>query len=260
MLRVQRDAWYSGRLGMIPGGLINSYWKVERAKKHLAELHEALGAYLNHDTRPYAATLDQDPHTGAYRLTVEVEEPHAWIFMVAGDVFNCLRSALDHALWRIASLQAGTPKTKLQFPIIEKDDDRGRRTFESQTDGLPATVIPVIEKLQPYNRRIGTPLAGHPLWCLGMMTNIDKHRYIAVHPTVAITEWGVPPTSEIECADRRIFVFRWPSSEQPPGLPDILVEVEFGSEADGISLPLQDVHEIVKCVNNVLLMLAPFDR
>ncbi len=50
------------------------------------------------------------------------------------------------------------------------------------------------------------------------------------------------------------------SSEQPPGLPDILVEVEFGSEADGISLPLQDVHEIVKCVNNVLLMLAPFDR
>lgn len=246
---------------MTPGGLASSYWKVERAKKHLAELHEALGAYFDSEKRPVRVSVEKDHENQTHRLQVTVDEPHVWVFAIAGDIFNCLRSALDHAVWRIASLYVAKPDNRIQFPIIEDNAlPSATATFQRQTKGLPAEAVSVIEKLQPYNRRPGAPLHSHPLWCLGKLTNIDKHRQISIHPTVAYTEWGVPPMSVVEGDGTRTFVYSRSTNEIPISDPAVSIEVVFGSPTEGVSLALPDIHDIVKFVfNPVLVSLARFD-
>ena len=130
---------------MIPGGLINAWFKTERAKKHLNDLDEALGQYFDADKKPYSVSVENDRQHATFTLRVEIEEPHVWLFLIAGDVFSCLRSALDHAIWRIASLHVAEPKENIQFPVIALDDKRGRKLFQKQTAGLPDEVVAVIE-------------------------------------------------------------------------------------------------------------------
>ena len=245
---------------MIPGGLINAWFKTERAKKHLNDLDEALGQYFDADKKPYSVSVENDRQHATFTLRVEIEEPHVWLFLIAGDVFSCLRSALDHAIWRIASLHVAEPKENIQFPVIALDDKRGRKLFQKQTAGLPDEVVAVIESLQPYRRLAGTTLTSHELWCLNKMANVDKHRRIAVHPTVAVTSWGVPPTSVIEGDGRRTFLFSLPAHSKMIGNPEVRIEVIFGSEADGVGLTLADIHLIHEFVaRTVLVSLARFD-
>jgi hypothetical protein len=241
---------------VIPGGLINAWFKTERAKKHLDELREALDAYFDADKKPYSVTRENEEQ-GTYTLHVEIEEPHVWVFLIAGDVFSCLRAALDHAVWRIASLHVARPSNKIQFPIIAVNDDKGKERFQEQTAGIGDRALTVIESFQPYNRPTDIPLRNHPLWCLAKMNNIDKHRRIAVHPTVALMEPEIKPYSITGDNDRKTFRFR--VDEAIPN-PRINVEVIFGSEADGVAVTLADLYALHAFVaDTVLVRLAPFD-
>ena len=103
------------------GGLINAWFKTERAKKHLDELNQFLNqCYLSF---PGSSLTEEN---GRRILRVAAPEPHVWIFLIAGDFFSCLRAALDHAVWRIASLHVGCPRDVVQFPIIGVNNKNGR--------------------------------------------------------------------------------------------------------------------------------------
>ncbi len=203
---------------MIPGGLISSYFKAERAKRHLEELNQFLDHYY---IRFPAPSVTEE--NGRYIIRIETEEPHVWLFLIAGDFFSCLRAALDHAVWQIASLHVARPKDQIQFPVISVNDKKGRERFGKQTEGLPDAAVAVIESLQPYNRPAGVPLKRNLLWCLSKMNNIDKHRRITVHPTVALTASGIPPNSVTVDEGKRTFLF---SSDKEVESPQVNVAIK----------------------------------
>ena len=238
---------------MIPGRLINAYFKTERAKKHLDELKNFLNHYWESFPAP-SVSLEN----GRAMWRIEVEEPHVSLFLVAGDFFSCLRASLDHAVWRLASLHVTKPEDNTQFPIISENDKKSAERFKKQTKGLPAEVLKVIESLQPYNRPTGSSLTSHPLWCLSKMNNIDKHRRITVHPVVVMTETGILLAPVAESDDKRVFEFSLDRGSDPGG--EVTTSIIFGGQEDGIMMRPGDLDQLYDYVVwHVLPMLANFD-
>ena len=159
--------------------------------------------------------------SGLNFLRVDVDEPHVWTFLILVDFLSCLRASLDHAIWRLAALNApdGVPADGIQFPIIETNNASGRRLFTKQTTGLPPEIVDVIERLQPFNRPGGFPRSSNLLWRLGKLANIDE--------------------------SHQVFIFQGPSDSVVEPYPGVMVEIIFGSESDGISLTLTELADIL---------------
>jgi len=97
---------------LIPNGLINAYFKTERARKRIEELRLAILHYVKGEHIQCRVSVEERSQWLKRRLRVEIDEPHVWMFLIAGDVFSCLRATLDHAVWLegacCAALQKGS--------------------------------------------------------------------------------------------------------------------------------------------------------
>src|SRR5579872_7167379 len=84
--------------------------KIERAKKHIADLHNTISAFTN--TNFYSMEIEFDGESGTNHLcfTLDLDRfPHDDCAVIIGDAFHDLRSALD-LLWQVVILKcAGTP-------------------------------------------------------------------------------------------------------------------------------------------------------
>jgi hypothetical protein len=129
----------------------------------LDELKTAIEAFVASD--PYTITPHEEAETNAIRYRVVFEQPKVHIFLIAGDVFQCLRTALDQAMWSLAALKHADPEWT-QFPIFSEDTAKIRKRFNAQTLGIREKAIAIIESLQPYRRPAGTPLSASLLWQL----------------------------------------------------------------------------------------------
>ncbi|HLM99257.1 MAG TPA: hypothetical protein VK335_08245 [Bryobacteraceae bacterium] len=87
--------------------------------------------------------------------------------ILAGQIANGFRSALDYLVGRVAELDSGPSKRRTQFPIESCAEGflRRKSTF---LKGLNTAHIAVIERLQPYN---GCAWTGR----LAELSNLDKH-------------------------------------------------------------------------------------
>lgn len=118
--------------------------------------------------------------------------------LLAGEVVYNLRSALDHAVYRLISKNRG----QSQFPIFTDVCEfqvKGRPMIK----GVPSAICALIEERQPY-KRLATAPALDPLAVLNSFSNRDKHRELATVATAAdftyighdlgveITEWIQP--------------------------------------------------------------------
>lgn len=151
--------------------------KVRRARKHLNELNQKIGAFL--DRHPHKFSRQLDPKDFRYFLykIPPVPAPPPTFGPVFGDVVHNLRSALDHIAWNLALLNlAGTgrqPYRNTAFPLILNTTDGSiQRFWELCQDVLP-DAIPDIVDLQPCHRR--SP-ANSELAILDALWNTDKHR------------------------------------------------------------------------------------
>src|SRR6185437_8080444 len=100
--------------------------------------------------------------------------PHVSMFLIAADALQCLRTALDQAVWSLASLKHADP-TWTEFPVFYQPlDAKTQKRFERKIFGIPDEARKFIESRQPYNRPPGTPLAPLPLYQLHELNRIDK--------------------------------------------------------------------------------------
>jgi hypothetical protein len=135
--------------------LIDAWWKTERAKHHLKELWEQINSFMADDPVTVAVIDDKEQRVRRYQAVFK--QPHVWFFLIAGDIFQCLRTALDQAVWWLASAQYKDPDWT-QFPIFAENTPKNRERFTRQTRGVPTKSIDVIESVQPYNRETGALL------------------------------------------------------------------------------------------------------
>lgn len=154
----------------IKPSLADSYLKTTRAKEHLDALEGELDAFYK--SKPYSFITEDDLERDRYSVRVEVAETPPRISLIVGDLFYCLRSALDQLVWALAHLNVPYPKDT-QFPIQEKRNSKG---LSGQTVGVPPDAVKIIESLQPYHSGDISAIRNHLLWRLNRLCNIDKHR------------------------------------------------------------------------------------
>jgi hypothetical protein len=152
--------------------------KVERAKQHIVDLNLRLKDFL--DSKPYVVGAQRDPQTRrpVYYLAAVREVPPV-IRLLAGDIIQNLRSALDHLAFQLYMLGPGGVASgagsRTYFPIA---DDAAKYKMEAprKVKGLRPDAIKAIDAIEPYKG--GTTDKSDTLWRLEKMNNIDKHRLL----------------------------------------------------------------------------------
>jgi hypothetical protein len=158
--------------------------KIERAKHHLRDLHQAVEQYTQR--HPYSAwriqQRDGEPDVWRYKLLFWPDvEPY--LAMILGDVVHNLRSALDHLAVAIAPPdRAGDASFPIHTENIWTKDAGGapllkhkgaRRSFKRAVKRMPDAAVAIIRKLQPCFS--DQPEANH-LAILNWLEQADKHR------------------------------------------------------------------------------------
>ncbi|WP_395602167.1 hypothetical protein AB4P97_05570 [Pseudomonas sp. A1230] len=153
----------------------DSWAKIERARFHLSEIYNNFYGYIDGDLLDIP-TLKIPNFEGGYISVVIKQLPVDSIVLplVLGDAIHNYRSALDYLWWQFAKKKLGRDPTdreapKVQFPLLSREDDWGRRYF----DYVFAPDVEYIKKYQPFNAGNGEYSA---LEALREISNHDKHR------------------------------------------------------------------------------------
>src|SRR5579883_430974 len=95
-----------------------SYLKIERAKKHLAEIKTVAHEYL----AAGPATVVTRKHERGFEFQMSVKGPPLELSAIAGDIFHNLRSALDLMAAELCG-SPGAPDPDARFPFCAEESE-----------------------------------------------------------------------------------------------------------------------------------------
>jgi hypothetical protein len=176
--------------------------KFHRANHHLADLDNRLVNWFNSGS--HTAWFEPNPNRPKELLVKAStdELPVDPFSLIIGDVVQNYRSCLDHVALALANAHTKPLPEAMagdsQFPIIgdvnrKGDAGQGLAMFEAQRRriiGASPAAQAVIQRYQPYHR--GNDYKLDPLWILGELSNIDKHRTLHL-ATVYTHGWTFSP-------------------------------------------------------------------
>lgn len=167
--------------------------RIARAASHGQELGDRIQGWTRDNPVVGRVVIADDRLS--WELQVELADPpfDDWA-SVFGDGIHNLRSALDHLVWGLATLDGSEPQrpTRLQFPIARHVADwegsSGRQAERTRIASLPSAAQIAIEQVQPFQRSgiDGTP-ESDGLLLLHRLSNTDKHRF-ALRPEINLAE------------------------------------------------------------------------
>src|SRR6266545_1165396 len=151
--------------------------KLIRAEEHLTPIKTGLEACLEKCSMISQRHIDAGNHQ--FRFTVGFPKPDLALSVIIGECLHNLRSALDHIVWQLVLANNQTPVKENMFPVCDTPAGFARHVQKNRLRGVSVQAQAVIEGLQPYQ---GGQLNAHlhPLWVLNQLTNIDKHRTLAL--------------------------------------------------------------------------------
>jgi len=179
--------------------------KLARAYHHIEELEARIKTFL--DDEPYKVGIKPHPEfpDATHHYLASAKPVVRGIPIVAGEVLQQTRSALDHLAWHLVDIGCAkqgivlsrTEQKQIGFPIIDTDAPaQYEASRKAKVKGMTQAAINVIDKIKPYKG--GNDL----LWKLNQLNNIDKHRLlIAVGsavgsfsaPRFIMRGLGIPP-------------------------------------------------------------------
>jgi hypothetical protein len=180
--------------------------------------------------------------------------------LLAGEIIQNLRSALDHSVW--AAWDAVDSNTgdgdHTQFVLCNRPADFNKRGW--RLEGIPCAVQAVVKRSQPYERFPQAP-ARDTLAILGALSNADKHRalrtvasvvsleYIGADNGVKIEEWDVASGKPLGHGTAPISAFLATSDTH---LDEMSVSPHFtyGIRVEGV--PLAYFHGLVHCIFEIV--------
>jgi hypothetical protein len=139
---------------------------------HLQGLRAELRAF--HATEPFQVGTKRELTSRrlTYYLTRATQPPTS-VSLLAGEVLQALRSALDHLAYHLVQIGTRTPGPfkHVYFPICP-DADRYQADKRKKTEGMRPDALTAIDACKPY--RGGNDI----LWRLDRLNNVDKHRLL----------------------------------------------------------------------------------
>lgn len=163
--------------------------KLAHAHDHLQDIGELIQGWVEACVETLREEPDPD-ETGYFCSWIDAPEIDAQrLSLLIGDCLQAFRSALDHLAFELASSFTVPTTDEIEkdssFPILSDVDKkgfgRGSHKWVSATPrvrGIDPLAQAEIERLQPYKR--GQAYDTDPLWRLGELNNIDKHRVLHV--------------------------------------------------------------------------------
>ena len=160
--------------------------KFRRAERHIQEVMTAIEAFRA--TEPYEIDTRRDPETRRliYYLSKASDVP-ANVSVIASEVLQSLRSALDHIAYQLVVAGTGQhgPFTHVYFPIFDSETAYNAQKAR-YVRGMRQDAIDAIDALRPYKD------GNDALWKLHKLNIIDKHRLlVTVGAQVEASIWGV---------------------------------------------------------------------
>jgi len=148
------------------------FLKLQWAEKRLRELDVFLHSFRSH---PQPFVIKEDPET-KWKLYCLASDPviDPAIPLLAGDILQSLRSALDYLANALVVANGKEPTTDTSFPISKKTPlaDGYESAFTRKVTGMRQDAIDLIESIKPYK-------GGNPyLWPIHELNNRDKHRLL----------------------------------------------------------------------------------
>jgi hypothetical protein len=221
--------------------------KLERAKKHRADLETAISAFMSSSPYTVGALRPEIPHSPSTASLSSKRSRQTFRWFVETFLLQNLRSAVDHLAGQLA-ISAGNDIGKhTAFPIFE-NAIKYKSGASKKVERMRADAIRAIGALEPYG---GGKVEA--LWRLHQLNNIDKHRVIF---TAASSVAAVPKD---KCFPLQVgsilFVhrerFQIKISDWDP-LPSPSSQEVYGEPV------LQVITGLTTAVENVLGTLAPF--
>ena len=144
--------------------------KIDRAKKHLADLDIAIRAFESQ--WPYTIKVETNSNTGyeTHKFFLLVPIPDEWGAIV-GDCIHNLRSALDLLAVELVRHGGGTPDDYTAFPIGSNSTHFNTSAIR-RIDGASVDAIKLVRRLKPYYSGNDT------LWRLHRIDIADKHQLL----------------------------------------------------------------------------------
>jgi hypothetical protein len=147
--------------------------KIERAKKHIVELHNEIASFLKSDS--YLIGVEKHPETGydTPKLTITKSSPEG-LAPIIGDAIHNLHSALDLAVCEVVRDKFGSAATDhVKFPFDGESRDQFIKTCKGRkiAEASPA-IFSLILSIEPYKGGNDSLCALHDLDIL------DKHELL----------------------------------------------------------------------------------
>src|SRR5437016_9486326 len=146
--------------------------KVKRADKHIRELQVELDAFYKKNADFLRREIDPESGDHIFKI-ISVPEVPPMISVIAGDVLQNLRSALDHLVYRIViSSPLTTSRKEIYFPFGECAKDYMTSERRGKVEQASREAVKRIDALKPYKG------GNDRLWQLARLNNVDKHRLL----------------------------------------------------------------------------------
>jgi hypothetical protein len=165
--------------------IVNIRHKLQRARKHLHDLHAAVEAFR--ESKPYKICAKPHPvkqirHTVLCVESVQPLPPE--IPLIIGDAVHNMRSCLDHLAWQLVLANGNTPDRATYFPILDPAKDPSPKVKAETGKGMSDDARDLIWQLQPRVSGL------NKLWQLHQLDIFDKHRLV-IAATLANAGWEV---------------------------------------------------------------------
>jgi len=123
--------------------------KIERAKKHISELHNEVAAYVGRHPHRMVVQQDTDPRYFRWVLRIIEKIPEEFPVII-GDVVHNLRAALDLLACELVRLN-GADTHNVYFPFSTDQNGLEDAINQRHMDRAAPDVVDMIRLLKPYH-------------------------------------------------------------------------------------------------------------
>jgi hypothetical protein len=157
----------------VPADLTDAKLKIQRAYKHFGDFYDLLDAFIKSDPCHIIPERDPNTHEVIYRVGSDIVIDND-LRLIAGDMIQNLRSALDYSACALVLANGGNVGTHTSFPILPDalGTPKGESEFTRKVEGMSDKAKDLIRACKPYQGGNKT------LWWLHELNRREKHRLL----------------------------------------------------------------------------------
>ena len=165
---------------------------IDRARQQNQQLDDVYREWV--ETAGIVMLGQRDPQYMLWEWDVAIaREPSTNLSVIAGEVFDALRRALDYVAWQIyvegSAEKSEKQNRRIYFPIVT-DPDKWERELANKVPGASDECIAALRASQPFAQQGGNQAA---LPALAAFINSDKHRRLSLFASAVFSVSAIQP-------------------------------------------------------------------